>query len=135
MRMAAIVMAAMMSVSLLSCGGNDDDDDNVPANIPGSNTSNELLGWWASTEEFAYGNAFHFINSNTVVYYVIQPSLSSKCPDKFPYRSGWYMSSGETYTYVFADGKVIISNGRIMTLVNGRLVDEGSSYEDGLRKL
>ena len=45
MRMAAIVMAAMMSVSLLSCGGNDDDDDNVPANIPGSNTSNELLGW------------------------------------------------------------------------------------------
>lgn len=45
------------------------------------------------------------------------------------------MSSGETFTYVFTDGKVIISNGRMMTLVNGRLLDEGSSYEDGLRKL
>lgn len=122
-------MLLLFSVTLLfSCG--DDDDD-----AGGGGSSSSLTGWWAVSTNYVGGPAFHFINGNTVEKCLIQDYKDVYCPTPFTPRSGWYRGSLSTYTYVVTNGKIIITNGDILTIMNDRLVQEGMSYESGLVKL
>lgn len=129
----------MFTVLLLltSCKKNSTDETSI--------SENELQGLWSSE---SYWNSFwndnqredvyNFINSNTAIEYVnvvdkkYPPGNEEHAPTidtPVPGHSGWYRSGDKdrTWTYVYEDNKVILSNGMIFTYMDGKLYKEGSS--------
>ena len=103
--------------------------------------TNKLLGLWSSEpywESYWGWNTrtivYNFINSNTVVEYsnVADKYYDDSWPHittPIPGHSGWYRQ-GEydaTWTYVFEDNKVILSNGTIFTYMDGKLYKDGGA--------
>ena len=102
--------------------------------------TNKLQGFWSVTPEYSsyWGgyacsdNVYEFTNSNTVFQYV---NVSDGCysykpgynDTPVPNHSGWYYGSKKTWTYVFEDDKVILSDGTIFTYMDGKLYKDGSS--------
>lgn len=96
-----------------------------------------LSGVYAyNSGEEDYGECYHFINHNTVVWYgsAHRGSFTNKYGVKFNKKigsSGWYTTAddnGQTYTYTYEDNKVIIPMlGKIFTKSGNSLIVEGSS--------
>ena len=86
-----------------------------------------------------------FINSNTVNLYfsavdskrALEVAFNGSRPTEVPGHSGWYYDSSraKTYTYVFEDNKAILSNGWILTYMDGKLYKDGdgpgTQWSDG----
>jgi len=117
-------LALIMATGLISCS----DDD----------PKNSLSGWYAAylpdkgSDDYT-GQAYHFINSNTVEYY---PTISGSPRWTGYFRSeelsgpmrGYYFQEGcsQTYTYELIDNKVYIPmQGTILTISGKDLVREG----------
>lgn len=100
--------------------------------------TNKLLGFWYAPEYSSFwggyacsDNVYEFTNSNTVFQYV---NVSDGCyiddgsnDTPVPNHSGWYYGWKKTWTYVFEDEKVILSDGTIFTYMDGKLYKDGSS--------
>lgn len=81
-----------------------------------------------------YGTCYHFINSNTVVFYPnVKVNKGTTEGGVYFYlkvgSSKWYADDeGRTYTYTFEDNKVIIPmKGTILTKSGKDLIEEGGS--------
>ncbi len=96
-----------------------------------------LIGFWAEPDAgMKHSTAsYEFINHNTVVSYgetVLKEYESEynqwKNFDPHPCDSRYvYGGRVDTWTYVYEDNKVIITDGTILTLRNGKLYPDGSS--------
>ncbi len=115
-------LALIMATGLLSCSKDDPKDS--------------LSGWYAFLPSDDYmGQAYHFINSNTVEYY---PTISESPRWTGYFRSeeltgpmrGYYIQEGcyHNYTYEVIDNKVYIPmKGTILTINGKTLISEGSA--------
>lgn len=113
-----IMMVAMVSMSLSSCG--DDDDDG------GSSTVSGLYYY-----ESGGGNrtAYNFVNSNTVEIYGDLTKNSNATwrgerGEAFPLRNGWYYWKGNkhTYSYHIVGDMIVIGTDRVMTISGNTLI-------------
>ena len=117
--------------------------------------TNKLQGFWSDSPQHVesgytyYGheyypsfnvrhNVIYFINSNTLTRsysgtmdnsLAFEVQYSHNCSaTPVPNHSGWYTGGNIiTYTYVFEDNKVIVSDGSIYTYMDGKLYEDGSS--------
>lgn len=103
-------------------------------------SSSNLKGYWMTDSWSAwdgYQRAFgiHFVNNNTAVYYDTLMNGKywdndfGKNSEQFKGKSGWYYQKGcgQTYTYVITEGKIILTSGKIFTILGDELVMEGGS--------
>lgn len=102
--------------------------------------TNKLQGFWSVKAEYnSYwggyvrsDKVYEFVNSNTVFQYV---NVSDGCysdepgydDTPMPKHSGWYYGWTKTWTYVFENDKVILSDGTIFTYMDDKLYKDGSS--------
>jgi hypothetical protein len=112
-----IIMVAMLSLSLVSCG--DDDDKSSSSSVSG------LYYYGDSSTRTAY----NFVNGNTVeMYGAMSSDPNAKWRGEsgvaFPLRSGWYYWSGNKHVYSYAviGDKVIIGSDRVMTISGNTLI-------------
>ncbi len=101
------------------------------------NGTSSLIGFWADSDGGAtYStSSFEFINRNTVIEYKgtmlrrYQSGYSgAKNHVTHPCNSSYiYSGDTNTWTYAYEDNKVIITNGTILTLMDGKLYKDGSS--------
>lgn len=124
------ILAFALCLGFTACS--DDDDNNNGSGTGGT----ELLGYWYAPNGGGGGIEFillyNFINYNTVTEYsTVSNSTEGWIGDyaAIPGHSGWYHAPGteRNYTYVVADNKVIISDGTVLTIADGRLLEDGSS--------
>ncbi len=138
LKLMAILMVALVSISLVSCGDDDDESDNG---------GNSIRGIYQGTKyyvEKARVNGFEVIriaNENTLEIYgwvsdgyykasSSEPNWNFISP--FDYKSGWYTPPKNSgyylyllYTYVRYDNKLVLSNGTIYTISGNNLIKEG----------
>ena len=117
----AVLMVAMLSVSLVSCGDDDDDDEG------GSSAS--LSGLYYYESGYGSRTAYNFVNSNTVEFYGdltqnFNATWFGESGVKFPLRNGWYYWPGNkhTYSYHIVGDIVVIGTDRYMTISGNTLI-------------
>lgn len=117
----AILMVAIVSVSLVSCECDDDDDN--------SGVSSRVSGLYYYEDGGDSRTAYNFVNNNTVeVYYSLSQDSNAKWAGErgvaFPLKSGWYYWTGNKYIYSYyiIDDMVVIGSDRIMTISGNTLV-------------
>lgn len=115
----AIMMAAMVSLSLSSCGSDDDDADG----------SSGVSGLYYYVTGGGSRTAYYFVNGNTVEVYgqLTQNSNATWLGNKgtsFPLRSGWYYWEGNkhTHSYHIVGDMVVIGTDEIMTISGNTLI-------------
>ncbi|MBO7248775.1 MAG: hypothetical protein J6U88_01675 [Bacteroidales bacterium] len=119
----ALIMAALffLCFSFVSCskvGGG--------SKLSGYYSTTPQEGW----EGYDFRRVYHFINSNTVVYY--EYVANGRYWDfSEQLKSGWYIQEGcgKHYTYTISENKVFITNGKILTIENDgeSLMPDGES--------
>ena len=106
--------------------------------------TNKLQGTWSSAQEhvesgytgYTYNARYwvlEFVNGNTLYsYHCVYDNRTALEADTYcdnaismPGHSGWYYDYRTPYTYVFEDNKVIVSNGKIYTYMDGKLYWDG----------
>ena len=119
-----------MCLGFTACS--DDDDDNGGSGPGGT----DLSGYWYAPNGEYNGVEFilvyNFINSNTVTKYSTVSNSTEGWTGNvaaIPGHPGWYHAPGteRTYTYAVADNKIVISDGTVLTIADGRLIEDGSS--------
>lgn len=134
----------VMLMLVLCCGmatscSDDDDDDNG-----GGGSGSSLIGYWVTEPYEGWNNlmfcrALNFVNGNTVLVYDYVASGKHWGDDlstPFPPKTGWYYQTGaaESATYAVVDGKIYITSGLILTVMDGVLVPDGASTLNGYTK-
>ncbi len=125
LRLMPLAMIMVMAAGLISCSDDDSGNDS-------------LNGWYAAylpakgSSDYT-GQAYHFINSNTVEYY---PTISGSprwtgyfSSEELPApMDGYYIQAGnvQNYTYELIDNKIIIPmRGTILTISGNDLLPDG----------
>lgn len=123
----SMLLMVMTAFAFTACSSDDDEEDN---SIAGWYMTEAGEGW----EGYMFCSCLHFINKNTVdVYdYVANGKYWGKDESSFfGGRSGWYYQTDcqRTYTYVITDGKIYLTNGTILTIIDkNTLRPDGFSY-------
>lgn len=107
-----------------------------------SNITNQLKGMWSGPEfevpAYMYATSlsrscvYDFINNNTVISYGTVDKFQHDYEtnkEPLPGHNGWYYLdvNKKTLTYAFEDNKVIMTNGVILTYMDGQLYLDNSS--------
>ena len=124
-----ILMAIMLCSGIISCNNEEDSDEyNAP--------SSHISGLWSASNGSYKGVSFlivyNFINSNTVIdYSTVSNSTRGWAAEieSIPGHSGWYYAplSMKNYTYYILNNKIYITNGKIFTITDSGLLEDGSN--------
>lgn len=124
-------LAVVLCIGVVSC--KDDDDDGNGQKIQ----SSRISGFWSASngsyEGVSFRVVYNFINSNTVVYYSTVSNSTRGWGtveiESIPGHSGWYYSpsSMSNYTYYILDNKIYMTNGKIFTITDSGLLEDGSN--------
>ncbi len=128
----AVLLAAVLCAGVVSCKDDDDDDNGQKIQ------SSRISGFWSASngsyEGVSFRVVYNFINSNTVVYYSTVSNSTkgwgSAGIEPIPGHSGWYYAplSISNYTYYILDNKIYMTNGKIFTITDSGLLEDGSNF-------
>ena len=127
-----LLLTVVLCVGFASCDKDDDDDEENG----GKGNSSGITGLWSASNGSYQGVSFrfvyNFINSNTVVdYSTVSNSREGWIGEvvAIPGHSGWYYSPNgmRNYTYYVLDNKIYITDGTILTITDGGLLEDGSN--------